>query len=209
MVRPGRRTNILKINTMSNHTLKSMAVTGLALLCFAGNAMSDALPKKQPKGRYATLWTKSPITVKPPPKIKEDEPSKVDDYTLAGVSPIAGGYSVILINKKERGKRLHLLPGMKNEQGFTVASVRQDPISNKNTTVVISTPDGRKGTVEYEEKFLALKAAPAAKKPANPRQPTKRPTPSAIPGLNQPKKPTTSSGGSKPRVRRAPTPPSR
>ena len=189
-----------------------MTVVGLTLLCFAGNAMSDALPKKQPRGRYATLWTKSPITVKK--KIIGDIPipSKVDDYTLAGVSPIAGGWSVTLIHKKERGKRLHLLPGMENDENFTVASVRQDPISNKNTTVVISTPNGKKGTVGYEDKFLALKAAPVAKKPANPRKPTtnKRvPTPSGIPGLNQKKKPTTSSGGNKPRVRRAPTPPKR
>jgi len=197
---------------MSKYTLKSITVAGLAFFCVAGNAMSDALPKKQPRGRYATLWTKSPITVKPIVIPDDDPPSKVDDYTLAGVSPIAGGWSVILINKKERGKRLHVLPGMKNEQGFTVASVRQDPISSKNTTVVISTPDGKKGTVAYEEKYLALKAAPAAKKPTNPRKPitTRRvPTPSAIPGLNQTKKPTTSRGGNKPRVRRAPTPPTR
>ena len=172
--------------------------------------MSDALPKKQPRGRYATLWTKSPITIKPIVIQEEDDPHEVDDYTLAGVSPVDGGWSVTLIHKKERGKRLHVLPGMKNEEGFTVASVRQDPISNKNTTVVISTPDGKKGTVAYEEKFLALKAAPAAKKPTNPRKPVtnKRvPPPSGIPGLT--KNPTTSSGGNKPRVRRAPTPPKR
>lgn len=204
---------------MPIHSTASLIAVLFVLSGAVEAVLGDEVPRKAPVGRYQKLWAQSPFTEKPPPPELEEQPSELDDYTLAGVSPLEGGYSVVLINKKERNKRVHLLPGMANKEGFQVIGVRQDPISSKNTTVEIKTAAGKVGRVGYEEKYLALKApntAPAAK-PAGKPTGKSPPTPSRsgsnrgaqqIPGLTAPKRPTTgSSGERKPRVRRVPTPP--
>jgi hypothetical protein len=206
---------------MLNFTLKTPALTGLACAALSVCAFGDDVPRKQPVGRYATLWTNSPICEPPPPPPPVEVISELDDFTLAGVSPVNGGYSVILINKKERDKRVHLLPGMANSEGFTVKSVRQDPVSSKNTTVEVATANGKAGWVGYEEKYLALKpgaaaANPAAKpaatpggRPPNPATPAANPASPQIPGLTNGRQSSRSSTGSAPRVRRVPTPPTK
>ena len=182
-------------------TLKLTGIIGL-VAALAAPVFADEIPKKSPVGRYAKLWVKSPFTEKPPPVEGPEKISLLDDYTLAGVSPVEGGYSVILINKKKRDDRIHLMPGMTTgEHGFTVVSVRQDPISTKNTTVEIKMADGTVDRVGKEEKFLALKTAPGTKKP--PKKPVAKPH---IPGLNTGAKPKPTTGRA-PRVRRVPTPP--
>ena len=190
---------------MLNFTLKTTATIGLVMAGAMAASLAEGVPKKQPVGRYAKLWTVSPLTERPPPLPKGEEVSELDDYTLAGVSPLEGGYSVILINKKKREDRVHLIPGMKNSKGFQVISVRQDPFSKSNTSVEIQTAAGKKGRVTYEDKFLALKAPAAVAKPpagkAKPKTPI-TPPPAA-------KTPTTPGGPRAPRVRRVPTPPTK
>lgn len=204
--------------TMLNFTFKISALTGLACTALSVCAFGDDVPRKQPVGRYATLWTNSPICDPPPVVDPPPTVSELDDYTLAGVSPVNGGYSVILINKTKRDKRVHLLPGMANSEGFTVKSVRQDPVSSKNTTVEVATANGKASWVGYEEKFLALKpgaaaaqpaATPAGGRPPNPAAPAASPASPQIPGLSGGRPSGRSSSGSAPRVRRVPTPPTK
>lgn len=169
------------------------------------SAMADP-GRKQPLGRYAKLWSTSAFTVKPIIEATEDAPSLLDDYSLAGVSALEGGYSVVLINKKKREERIHLLPGLANVQGFRVISVRQDPIEYKNTTVTIGYAGNKTGQIGYDEKFLALKARPmAAKKKPVAKRPPGTPTPVKAPVRVTPGKP----GTPQPRVRRVPVPPKR
>lgn len=190
---------------MLKFTLKLTGVIGL-IGAIAAPAFANDIPKKSPVGRYANLWGNSPFTEKPPPPDPEDPVSELDDYTLAGVSPVKGGFSVILINKKKRDERVHLMPGMSNEHGFKVDSVRQDPISPMNTKVKILMADGKSDWVGKEEKFLALKASPVTKPAAGKKPPTtNKPTGAQqVPGLNPAAKPTAQKA---PRVRRVPTPP--
>ena len=172
----------------------------------------SAVPKKQPLGRYAELWTDSPFTVKPlivAPEVEEENP--LDDYTLAGACMMKGGWFVVLINKKDRNERVRIRPGVENLNGFQVVGVENEG-GYMETKVQIQTRNGKKGTVEYDKKFIVLKKATL-------RAPTRKPT--AKPGQRPPipgrstsrsptpsKKPTTSTARPS-RVRRVPNPPTR
>lgn len=139
----------------------------LALLISAGWAAAD-LPRKAPLTKYQGLWTNSPFTTKPPP----DEggpppPNPLEDYALAGVSPIQGGYRVTIINKKKPDERKYVYSDQANaSHGFKILSVERDP-ANVRGTVVHMMSGSTKGTVTYDEKLLTI-STPAPQQPPNP-----------------------------------------
>lgn len=168
------------------------------------------VPKKQPLGRYSELWTKSAFTIPPLKEVVEiEEENPLEEYTLAGACEVEGGWFVVLINKKERDKRIRLHPGENNEEGFEVVKVDRGS-SYMDTRVEIKNRSGKIGAVEYDEKFIVLKKAtpkaPAGKKPTI--KPGQRPPTPQRPTTTS-KRPTSTSSGGKPRVRRIPSPPSR
>ena len=191
--------------------MRNSSRTRLLLLLLVGIALSLPLgaqvPKKQPLGRYSELWTKSAFTIPPLKEVVEvEEENPLDEYTLAGACEVQGGWFVVLINKKERDKRIRLHPGEKNDQGFEVVKVDRGS-SYMDTRVEIKNRSGKIGAVEYDKKFIVLKKAtpraPAGKPTAKPTvKPTVKPSTPA-------KRPPTPSTGGKPRVRRIPSPPSR
>ena len=195
---------------------------GSALAILAATAMPafSGVPRKQPLGRYAELWTKSPFTVPPVVAGEEKvEENPLEDYTLAGVCEMRGGWFVVLINKKEREKRVRIKPGTTNTEGFQVVSV-DNGSSYLETKVQIQTAGGQKGWVEYDKKFLVLKAAtpqaPAGGRNNNPGARPGTPGGPPVPGRppaatpNPSPRPTGNDSGNRPsRVRRVPTPPSR
>lgn len=167
------------------------------------------VPKKRSLGTYSQLWKKSMFTV--PPEVEEkpkEEKNPLEEYTLAGVSQMKGGWFVVLINKKKRDDRVKIHPNEANTLGFEVVSV-EDGTHFLETRVEIKTRGNKTGWVEYDKKFIALKKA--APKPAprggkgNPGRSGQRPPiPSATSG-NKSGSGTSSRG----RVRRVPTPPSK
>jgi hypothetical protein len=77
-------------------------------------AASAEVPQKVALVRYTQLWTESPFTRKPPPEqIVESTP--LDDYALGGVSPVDGGYFVILLNRKKPDEKIIIQPGQPSE----------------------------------------------------------------------------------------------
>lgn len=120
-------------------------------------------PKKAPLSKYTTLWTNSPFTSKPPPPEAGPESNPLDDYALAGVSPISGGYRVTLIHKKNPDERITVDTDNPRSE-FKVVSVSRKPGDPLGTTVTL-TKGNIKGTVSYEEKLLTLVAAPQTAKP--------------------------------------------
>ena len=186
----------------------------LVLFLAAGLLLSLPLeaqvPKKQPLGRYSELWTKSAFTIPPLKEVVEvEEKNPLEEYTLAGACEVEGGWFVVLINKKERDKRIRLRPDEENEEGFEVVKVDRG-LSYMDTRVEIKSRSGKIGAVEYDEKFIVLKKAtpkaPAGKKPSvKPSQRPSTPQRTATPS----KRPTSPSSGGNPRVRRIPSPPSR
>ncbi|MCH2062668.1 MAG: hypothetical protein MK194_02965 [Roseibacillus sp.] len=195
-------------------SLISRCVASLLMLA-VGAAFAD-VPAKKPLARYSELWTKSAFTVPPPPpEVEVEEDNPLDDYTLAGTCEVKGGWFVVLINKKERDKRIRLHPGEENDQGFEVVKVDRGK-GFMDTKVEIKNRSGKIGMVEYDKKFIVLKKAtpraPVGKKPVTKpgqRPPTSRgPTPpSSSRSSSSSSRPSSSS--SKARTRRIPNPPSR
>ena len=62
----------------------------LLALALTGWVVAD-LPKKAPITKYTRLWKDSPFTSKPPPPEAGPVVNILDDYALAGVSPILNG----------------------------------------------------------------------------------------------------------------------
>ncbi len=173
------------------------------------------VPTKTPLARYSELWTRSAFTVPPPPpEVEAEEDNPLDEYTLAGTCEVKGGWFVVLINKKERDKRIRLHPEEENDQGFEVVSVDRGK-GFMDTKVEIKNRSGKIGTVEYDKKFIVLKKAtpkaPAGTKPTS--KPTSKPgqRPSSSRGPTPPSRPSSrpSPPAGKPRVRRTPNPPTR
>jgi hypothetical protein len=93
------------------------------------------------------------FTNPPPPAPPKDPPlSPLDDYTLASLCKIKGGWHVILLNKKNREERVRLRPNESNKLGFRVVSV-EHPTSHRDATVEIEIGTVR-AIVKFESKFL-------------------------------------------------------
>ena len=146
----------------------------------------------------------------------EEEENPLEDYTLAGVCKVKGGWFVVLINKKDRNERLRLRPGKSTDQGFEVVNVEQGS-KRLETKVEIKTRGGKTGWVEYDEKLIAVKKAvpkaPAGGKPGAKNPPVPQRGGPQRPGASTPPVPgktgNNNTAGRGSRVRRVPTPPTR
>lgn len=157
---------------------------------------SGAVPKKRLYQEYEVLWQSSLFTtpsveaaaLAPPPL------NPVEDYTLAGLSKVEGGWFVILMNKKDRTQRVRLVPNASSDSGFQVTDV-ENPSSRQVRVQITSGTDT--GWVSYDPAFLTLRAAG----PATPPQPGVQ----VIANPNREDSPELKNGGS--RVHRVPMPP--
>ena len=131
----------------------------LLALALTGWAAAD-LPKKAPITKYTVLWTNSPFTSKPPPVGPIEVANPLEDYSLAGVSPVTGGYRVTMLNKKKPEERI-IVESDKPRDGFKILSVSRKP-GDPLGTVVRMQSGAVTGTVAFEEKFLVLAPPPAA-----------------------------------------------
>jgi hypothetical protein len=162
----------------------------LLALALTGWAVAD-LPKKAPPNKYTRLWTDSPFTSKPPPPEAGPVANPLEDYTLAGVSPVTGGYRVTLLNKKKPEERI-IVESDRPSEGFEIVEVVRkagDPLG----TVVRMKSGSVTGSVAFDEKLLVLAPPPAAKKlppgivlpgqkPGQPGQvPQRQPRPRVVP----------------------------
>ena len=126
------------------------------------------VPQKQPLGNYNRLWTNSPFTSKPPIVGAGPIANPLEDYALLGVSPIANGHRVTLINKKQADQRITVETGKTSADGFSITKVNREAGQPLNTTVEMASGSMR-GTVSFDEKLLTIAAppptAPAAQAP--------------------------------------------
>lgn len=163
-------------------------------------AVAD-LPKKPPYTKYAGLWTNSPFTSKPPPPEVGPAVNPLEDYALAGVSPISTGYRVTLLNKKKPEERI-VIDSDRPREGFQLLAVTRKPGDPLGTVVRISSGNVI-GTVSFDEKLLVLAAPPATK--VHPKAPPGVAIPGQPPQPNQPGGNPSSTRGPRPRV--VPPPP--
>lgn len=166
------------------HSASRILLVSLAL---AGWAVAD-LPKKAPITKYSGLWTNSPFTSKPPPTGPAAVANPLEDYALAGVSPVAGGHRVTLLNKKKPEERIIVETGRPSGDFKILAVIRKagDPLG----TVVRMSSGAVTGTVAFDEKLLTLATPPAAK-----------PTPQTPPGAAPQGQPQPQPAGGQPAQR--------
>ena len=165
---------------------------------FVGWAAAD-LPKKAPITKYTGLWTNSPFTSKPPPPEQGPAANPLEDYALAGVSPISSGYRVTLLNKKKPEERI-VVDSDKPSGGFKILAVTRKPGDSLGTVVRMSS-GAVTGTVAFDETMLTLTPPPA---PNNPQLP---PGVQPQPGQPKPQPGQPPQRQPRPRVVPPPTPP--
>lgn len=180
-----------------NISTSALILASLVLLIgSAGETLADP-PKKPRAMQYSRLWTDSPFTIKPVAAAKVAESPLERDWMLGSIRPSGKGYSVTLINKKDRKDRIRFLPGVKTKD-FQLMKVEQDAKNTKNSRVQI-----KKGTqlawITYDAQLIKVRTSAApAKKSAPSKSGIARPP---IPGrLN-----TGRSSGSSSRTRHVPT----
>jgi hypothetical protein len=162
-----------------------------------GWAAAD-LPKKAPLAKYSGLWVNSPFTSKPPPPTQGPEANPLEDYALAGVSPISSGYRVTLLNKKKPDERI-TVDSDKPSGGFKILAVTRKPGEPLGTVVRMSSGSVT-GSVAFDEKLLTLTPPPAANPAPQAAPPGVQPQPPQQPGQPPQRQP-------RPRVVPPPAPP--
>lgn len=153
-------------------------------------------PPVQPQQhQFTRLVTNSPFTIKPTPAAVAAASPLEREWSLGSISPNGNGYSVTLINKKNRKDRVRFIPGF-SADGFKLLEVKQDTRSSKQSKVLVS-KGSQKAWIGYDDKVVAVKTSGAAK--SSKKSVTK---PSSSRG--KPPIPGRSSSKSTPRVRHVP-----
>ena len=160
----------------------------LLLLAITGLDAAE-LPKKAQLNRYASLWQSSPFTTKP--KLEDPGPTvnPFEDLALKGIAPIAGGYLITLINRKDPSDVTSIDTDRPAASEYKFVKVDRNPDKPLGTVVTL-TKGSSTGTVAYDDKLSTLKP-PAAKNPqqhppGQPQIPGQPPQPPQ-PGQRQPR----------------------
>ncbi|MBK1832224.1 hypothetical protein JIN77_15910 [Verrucomicrobiaceae bacterium R5-34] len=172
----------------------------IAIVLVTVTSVSADPPKKPSLMRYSKLWTNSPFTIKPTIEATKTESPLERDWMLGSIRPGSNGYSVTLINKKDRKNRVRLIPGFKNAD-WKIEKVEQDVANNENSRVQI-----RKGSqtawITYDQNLIKVRPATVAKTSKS------KTSTAGKSGTAQPPVPgrssSNSSSNNKPRVRSVP-----
>ena len=150
--------------------MHSIVRSSLLLLVALTGLNAAELPKKALLSRYSGLWTNSTFTA--PPKPVDDGPviNPFEDLVLKGIAPIAGGYLITLINRKNPAEAVPPID-TDHPSEYKVLSIERDPDKPLGTVVYLSRGT-QTGSVTFDEKLSMPKLA--APKPVN-KQPPGRP----------------------------------
>ena len=122
-----------------------------------------AAPPRQPNlGQFSRLWINSPFTIKPTVEAAIIASPLERDWTLASISPSKNGYSVTLMNKKNRKERIRFIPGF-SSGGYKLHDVKQDTSSPKDSKVLVSKSGGKKAWIGYDEKLIKVRQSTASR----------------------------------------------
>lgn len=127
-----------------------MKISFTILFTFALAGLTFAhLPRKASISSYKILWENSPFTAKPLPTPKDPAPNPLDQYALAGVTPIqSNGYRVILIDKNQLDKSITVDTGGAPSD-FKILGITRKAGDPLGTTVKMSF-QSKVGTVSYD-----------------------------------------------------------
>ncbi len=139
----------------------------LALVIASGAFVSADAPRQLPVIRYAPLWNDSPFTSKPPPQVAPEETNPFEGYSLGGVSKLADGYFVVLINAKDPNENVLIRPGYKSD--WEIVEVDWSNTNWRETKVKLN-KGGTVGTIGFDTANLTIKPPVAAAQPAQNNQ---------------------------------------
>jgi len=121
-----------------------------------------AKPPQQPRlMQFSRLWTNSPFTIKPTAATPTVASPLERDWSLGSIRPSGNGYSVTLINKKNRKERIRFVPGFSSGD-FKLLEVKQNTQSSDQSKVLVS-KGGQKAWITYDEKVIKLRVAKGSK----------------------------------------------
>ena len=153
-----------QLSSIIYHTILCVSVW------IAGSA-SAAPPKKPMASQFSRLVSNSPFTIQPSSSGSFQSSPLERDWMLGSIRPSGDGWSVTLINKKNRKQRIRLLPGF-DADGFKLLDVSQDLKNSENSRVQIS-KGGKEAWITYDEKLIKVRPSTTAK-----AAPSKRAIPS-------------------------------
>lgn len=193
--------------------MKASVIFPLSALLAIGIASAD-VPRKPSNASYAHLWNDSPFTSKPPPPPPGEQVGAFDDWALAGVSEVEGGYMVTLQHKKNAGETQTIRPSgttksfpdrMEAFEPGASGSFKVDRVefgkSSWMDTVVHLSAGGRTGTVKFDEKSTTPKAGAAPQQNRPGQQPGQQPQPNAgVQPVQQPGQPPQPPRVNRPRI---------
>ena len=157
-------------------------------------AQTSAAPPRKPNiGLFKKMIDHSPFTIKPIIADAVKDSPLARDWTLASISPSEEGFSVTLMNKKDRTNRVRFIPGF-SAGDFKLLEVNQDFESRKNSKVHVQ-KGSQKAWIGYDDLILSPKKP--VKKPTTTASKGKVATPPGIINTEKKAKPTR-------RVRRVP-----
>ena len=142
--------------------MMNISTSALILACLtlvigsAGEALADP-PKKPQFMQYKRLWENSPFTIKPviAPKVTASPLER--DWMLGSIRPSGEGYSVTLINKKDRKDRVRFLPGV-SAGDFQLIDVKQDTKDPKNSRVKIK-KGSQEAWIAYDTQLIKVRTS--------------------------------------------------
>ncbi len=169
--------------------MKTVPYIFLSVLCLIGTSAA-VQPQKAALSKYTRLWVDSPFTSKPP-VVEGPLEDPLGDYALGGISPVAGGYRVTLLNKKKPDERITVDPNsIDPKHDFKILGVTRKEGNPLGTVVKLSSGSST-GTVTFDEKLLTLATAPGGNGgqgpgPNRPPQVGPQPQPIPVPQPGQP-----------------------
>lgn len=141
--------------------------TTLLVGIISANVLSAAPPRKPTASQFNILVARSPFTIKATSDGSQPMSPLEKDWMLGSIRPnVTGeGWSVTLINKKNRKQRIRFLPGFSSD-GFQLLEVKQDTANPEQSEVLV-----RQGTQEawisYDESLIKVRQKTPQKQVSN------------------------------------------
>ena len=111
--------------------------------------------------QFSKLVKSSPFTIQPSSSGSFVSSPLERDWMLGSIRPSGDGWSVTLINKKNRKQRIRLLPGF-DADGFELLDVRQDLKNPENSQVQIG-KGSQKAWIKYDIEAIKIRRSSGAK----------------------------------------------
>ncbi len=135
------------------YTILKLLATCLSCAALLTGSAAAELPKKMPVSHYSRLWTDFMCSLPSKDSSPRPGPQLADEYALAGISPINGGYRVTLMKRKNPELRTTIDTDAPDPRHKILAVSRKSGDFTR-TTVTLALGEVT-GTIGFDEALLA------------------------------------------------------